>query len=64
MKFHKKVTYLAILLTLIAGVEISQAKSKGKPRSDLNTTYTIIHAIPSGLLQAELCRTKIRLSSR
>ena len=48
MKFHKKVTYLAILLTLIAGVEISQAKSKGKPRSDFNTTYTIVHAIPSG----------------
>ena len=48
MKFHKKVTYLAILLTLIAGVEISQAKAKGKPRSDFNTTYTIVHAIPSG----------------
>lgn len=48
MKFHKKFTYLAILLTLIASVEISGARAKGKPRSDFNTTYTIIHAIPSG----------------
>ncbi len=48
MKFHKKVTYLAVLLTLIASVEISQARAKAKPRSDFNTTYTIVHAIPSG----------------
>lgn len=48
MKFKKKITYVAVLLTLIAGVEISQAKAKAKPRSDFNSTYTIVHAIPTG----------------
>ena len=48
MKFPRQVTYLAILLTLIAGAEISQAKAKAKPRSDLQTTYTVVHAIPAG----------------
>ena len=46
MKFKRKITYLAVLLTLVAGAEISQAKAK--PRSDLNSTYTVVHAIPSG----------------
>ncbi len=48
MKFNRKFTYLAILLTLIAGTEISQAKAKAKPRSDFQTTYSVVHAIPAG----------------
>ena len=48
MNFKRKVSYLAMLLILIAGAEISQAKAKAKPRSDFNSTYTIVHAIPAG----------------
>jgi hypothetical protein len=49
MKISKKVTYLTILLTLIAGAELASAKQK--PRNSIpvtQNTYTVIHAIPLG----------------
>ena len=48
MKLQRKITYLAMLLVLIARAEISQAKAKAKPHPEFNSTYTIVHAIPTG----------------
>jgi hypothetical protein len=49
MRISKKVSYLAVLLTLIAGVEFASAKQN--PRKSPPTTqytYSVIHAIPLG----------------
>lgn len=48
MKFSRKFTYLTILLTLIAGVELASAKPKPKPKPALESRYSVIHAIPAG----------------
>lgn len=48
MKVQRKIAYLVMLLVLIAGAEISQAKAKAKPGANFNSTYTIVHAIPTG----------------
>ena len=49
MKVSRKVAYLAILVTLIAGVEFASAKPKQKRVAPpLESTYSIVHAIPLG----------------
>lgn len=48
MKFSRKFTYLAILLTLIAGAEFASAKPKPKPKPALESRYSVVHAIPAG----------------
>jgi hypothetical protein len=49
MRVSRKVAYLAILVTLIAGTEFASAKPKQKRVKPADeSTYSVVHAIPLG----------------